>query len=107
MELKNAFGLALRDIRLSRKLTQEDFSGVSSRTYLSTLERGMKSPTLEKIDELASVMGIHPLTLLVRCYLNADPSLEATEVLQRIQSELDETSSTSNHAPAESEIADS
>lgn len=90
MELKKAFGTALRDLRVSRKLTQEDFSQVSSRTYLSTLERGIKSPTLEKIDELASVMGVHPLTLLTRCYLNATPGLEASAVLQRIRCELDE-----------------
>lgn len=89
MELKHAFAAALRDIRVSRKLTQEDFSEVSSRTYLSTLERGMKSPTLEKIDALASVMGVHPLTLLTRCYLNAAPGLSVSDLMDRVRAELD------------------
>ncbi len=33
---------------------------VSSRTYLSTLERGGKSPTIEKLDAIAKRMDIHP-----------------------------------------------
>ena len=41
MELKQSFGQALRILRTSRHLTQEDFSQVSSRTYLSSLERGL------------------------------------------------------------------
>ncbi|MCK5921298.1 MAG: helix-turn-helix transcriptional regulator, partial [Methylococcales bacterium] len=69
MELKRAFGLALKQLRSERNLSQEDFSDISSRTYLSTLERGLKSPTLEKVDELASVLEVHPLTLLVGGYL--------------------------------------
>lgn len=68
MELKTAFGEALKKHRKAKDLTQEDFSLVSSRTYLSTLERGIKSPTLDKIDEIASIMGIHPLTILLECY---------------------------------------
>ncbi len=49
--------------------TQEDFGVISSRTYVSTLERGLKSPTIVKVDELAKVINIHPLTLLALCYL--------------------------------------
>lgn len=68
MELSKAVGAALKEIRESRGLTQEDFVGVSGRTYLSEIERGLKSPTLEKLDQLAARMGIHPLELLVVCY---------------------------------------
>jgi transcriptional regulator with XRE-family HTH domain len=88
MELKAAFGLALKSLRTSRQLTQEDFETVSSRTYLSTLERGLKSPTLEKVDALASVLKVHPLTLLVDCYLRADSGVTLGDLLQRIESEL-------------------
>lgn len=42
---------------------------VSSRTYLSSLERGLKSPTIEKVEQLASVLKIHPLSLLLLAYL--------------------------------------
>ena len=43
---------ALRRIRKARGLSQEAFSDVSSRTYLSSLERDLKSPTLNKLAEL-------------------------------------------------------
>jgi len=49
-------------------MTQEDFSAKSSRTYVSMLERGVRSPTLSKIDELSETLGIHPLTLLALAY---------------------------------------
>ncbi|ROQ48436.1 helix-turn-helix protein [Marinobacter sp. 3-2] len=68
MELHEAFGQALRRQRKAKGLSQEAFTRVSSRTYLSELERGLKNPTLDKIEELATTMGIHPLTLLVECY---------------------------------------
>lgn len=88
MELKIAFGMALKTLRTSKRLTQEDFDGVSSRTYLSTLERGLKSPTLEKVDELASVLEVHPLTLLASCYLMANPETGLNDLLRRVESEL-------------------
>lgn len=40
MELKQAFGMALRQMRKSRHLSQEDFGGYSSQIYLSQLESG-------------------------------------------------------------------
>ncbi|WP_434137033.1 helix-turn-helix transcriptional regulator (plasmid) [Pseudomonas luteola] len=88
MELKQALGLALKELRNRKKLTQEDFSEVSSRTYLSTLERGLKSPTLEKIEELAGVLQVHPLSLLTLCYQyrNQEQSVEA--LFDQIRSEL-------------------
>ncbi|KTB61681.1 DNA-binding protein [Pseudomonas viridiflava ICMP 13104] len=55
--------------REAKGLTQEDFVGVSGRTYLSEIERGLKSPTLEKLDQLATRIGIHPLELLMSCYV--------------------------------------
>lgn len=68
MKLSKAVGAALKEIREAKGLTQEDFVGVTGRTYLSEIERGLKSPTLEKLDQLATRMGIHPLELLLVCY---------------------------------------
>jgi transcriptional regulator with XRE-family HTH domain len=67
--LLKRFGLGLQKARKSRELTQEDFSEVSSRTYLSSLERGMKAPTITKIDQIAAVIGVHPLSLVAYAYL--------------------------------------
>ncbi len=88
MDLKKAFGEALRKIRISQRLTQEDFSPVSSRTYLSTLERGVYSPTVEKLDAIASVLGVHPVTVLAACYLGADPSADIKTLIHRVEFEL-------------------
>ncbi|HFF2253538.1 TPA: helix-turn-helix domain-containing protein [Pseudomonas aeruginosa] len=87
MELKQSFGQALRILRTSRHLTQEDFSQVSSRTYLSSLERGLKSPTLEKLECLASVIGVHPVTLLACSYL-LDEEHSLDDLLVRVRNEL-------------------
>lgn len=80
---------ALRRIRKARGLSQEAFSDVSSRTYLSSLERGLKSPTLSKIEELCKVMGVHPLTLITLSYTGDDRKTPA-ELLERIRLELEE-----------------
>lgn len=88
MDLKKAFGGALRNLRVSKGLTQEDFSIVSSRTFLSTLERGMKGVSLEKVDGLAATMGIHPVTLIVACYLQKDESQDLEELFSRVRAEL-------------------
>ena len=68
MNIRKAFAKALKDTRQAKGLTQEDFSEISSRTYMSSLERALKSPTLDKIDELASVLNVHPVTLLIMSY---------------------------------------
>lgn len=85
----NRFAQALRETRASLGITQEDFGVVSSRTYVSSLERGIKVPTLSKIDELASVMGIHPLTLLTLAYAKSSDPKSVAQVLQIVRSELD------------------
>lgn len=58
---------------------------VSSRTYVSTLERGRKSPTLHKVDALAQVLGIHPLTLLTLAYVDGHTF---DQVKDRVEREL-------------------
>lgn len=68
MTAKSSLPEALRRIRKARGLSQEAFSDVSSRTYLSSLERGLKSPTLKKLEDLCEVLAVHPLTLLALTY---------------------------------------
>jgi transcriptional regulator with XRE-family HTH domain len=87
MELQIAFGQALRRQRRAKGLSQEAFTTVSSRTYLSQLERGLKNPTLDKVEELATTMGIHPLTLLTECFSIKDGA-EIEEIFAKITLEL-------------------
>ena len=80
---------ALKTVRKARGLSQEAFSDVSSRTYLSALERDLKSPTLSKLAELCEVMEVHPLTLLTLAYAG-DSETQADQLLAQVQKELQE-----------------
>lgn len=80
---------ALRAARKARGLTQEDFSGVSSRTYMSSLERGLKSPTFEKLTALSEALGIHPLTLLTLAFMQGKHGESLRALQARVQRELD------------------
>lgn len=86
MTLKNSFPAALKAVRKARGLSQESFSDVSSRTYMSSLERGLKSPTLSKVAELCEVMDVHPLTLLTLAF--GGDSKGVSEVIERVRREL-------------------
>mgnify|MGYP001089624961 CR=1 FL=1 len=88
MATKNSLAAALRTVRKARGLSQEAFSDVSSRTYLSTLERDLKSPTLNKLAELCEVMEIHPLTLLTLAYAG-DNTQQANQLLVQVRQELE------------------
>ena len=87
MAAKHTLSDALKTIRKARGLSQEAFSDVSSRTYMSSLERDLKSPTLNKLAELCEVMEIHPLTLLTLAYAG-DNLRKADELLAQVRQEL-------------------
>ncbi len=80
---------ALRRARRARGLSQEAFSTVSSRTYLSSLERGLKSPTIKKLEDLCDVLAIHPLTLLMLTYASGDKKA-ISGLMAQVQKELQE-----------------
>lgn len=85
---KHSLATAIRTVRKARGLSQEAFSDVSSRTYMSSLERGLKSPTLHKLTELCEVMEIHPLTLLTLAYAGNSTS-QAEQLLAQVRRELE------------------
>lgn len=87
MASHKSFATALRRVRKARGLSQEAFSDVSSRTYLSSLERDLKSPTLNKVNELAEVLEVHPLTLLSLAY-GGDKPEDLIALLTQVQREL-------------------
>lgn len=85
---KQSFPNALRTVRLARGLNQEAFSEISSRTYLSSIERGLKVPTISKVDQLCEVLGVHPLTLYTLSYMGKEKSPD--KVLAQVQREIGE-----------------
>ena len=86
-QIKSRFPKALRLSRKAKGLTQEDFDDISSRVYISALERGVKHPTLLKVDALACKLGIHPLTLLTLSYLEFFDSEQVRKLTVSIQQE--------------------
>lgn len=88
-EISLDFGRALKRARHATGVTQEQFDEVSSRTYISSLERGLKSPTLNKLEQLAAVLGLHPVTLVALAYLENVESREMQVLLERVKRETD------------------
>lgn len=84
----NNFAQALKYARKASELSQESFGLVSSRTYVSSLERGKKSPTLTKVDQLAEVMNIHPLTVLTLAYMRDQKDGSAESLFAQVLSDF-------------------
>ncbi|HHX6617991.1 TPA: helix-turn-helix domain-containing protein [Pseudomonas aeruginosa] len=88
MAAKHSLATAIRTVRKARGLSQEAFSDVSSRTYMSSLERDLKSPTMHKLVELCEVMEVHPLTLLTLAYAG-DSTRKTDQLLAQVRQELE------------------
>lgn len=87
-QIQSNFGLALRRVRKAKELTQEDFDVPSSRVHISALERGVRQPTLGKIDELAGVMKVHPLSLLALSYCKHLTADEVRRLCDKVVAEV-------------------
>ncbi|MDH1558226.1 helix-turn-helix domain-containing protein [Pseudomonas chengduensis] len=86
MELKQAIGQAFKELRVSKGLPQE--AAGASQSYISDVERGLKSPTIEKFNELATNIGVHPLIILAKGYLVAGTPETVDELLTLLKTEL-------------------
>lgn len=63
MSLKTGFATVLKAMRVSRGLTQKHMADTTSRTYMSKLEQGRSSPTIDKLTAISGALGLSPLTL--------------------------------------------
>ena len=68
MTVEKVFGQVLQEIRKERGLSQEQlgFESGYHRTYISLLERGQKSPSLNTIFQLAIALKVTPSEMLRR-----------------------------------------
>jgi transcriptional regulator with XRE-family HTH domain len=64
--VERAFGEVLRQIRKGLGVSQESLGFDSSldRTYISLLERGLKSPTIRTLFAVAKVLDVRPSDVL-------------------------------------------
>lgn len=84
MTTKKDFGAALRNIRIQKHLPQESLG--PSQSFISSIERGIRSPTLQKVEQLAVLLEINPLTLLAFAYLEEDQTVD--DLLITVREEL-------------------
>ena len=58
--LLKLFGKRIRQLRTSKKLSQEDLAAISNlhRTYIGMIERGEKNITLMNIEKLANAFSV-------------------------------------------------
>lgn len=66
MKIKQVVGDNIRFIRENKGWVQEDLAIVSkiSRTYLSEIERGLKSPTTVTLEKIAKALKVSVATLV-------------------------------------------
>jgi len=65
--LRKKFGLRLRDIRVQRRMTQEQFAEALdiSVDFLSLVERGISAPSFETLDKISRRLRIPVAALFV------------------------------------------
>ena len=65
-QLQQAFGLVLKQCRQTAGLSQEKLALECEldRTYISLLERGLRTPTLHTIFVLADHLGVSPVSMV-------------------------------------------
>jgi transcriptional regulator with XRE-family HTH domain len=63
-----AFGRVLREERKQKGMSQEELAGDAEfdRTYPSLLERGLRTPTLTVLFQIAKVLGVTAGYLVIR-----------------------------------------
>ena len=59
---EEAIGLAVRDIRRNKSLSQEQlgFAANLHRTFVSDVERGARNPTVRTLWKIAEALGVRP-----------------------------------------------
>lgn len=72
MDIDEAFGAVLRELREHRGLNQDAFGTAASRQYIGRLEKGEHSPTLERIEQIAGVLEVDAAVLILWAYDRAN-----------------------------------
>jgi transcriptional regulator with XRE-family HTH domain len=88
LELKRAIGTSIKSFRLNRDIPQESLG--PSQPYISNLEAGRGSASIDKIEQMADVLGVHPMSIIFAGYLTSNEHANKDHLFERIRMELAE-----------------
>ena len=88
MTLRTSFSTVLRALRAKRNISQREFGDTASRTFLSKLEGGRASPTLDKLEQISQRLDLSPLSLLTLT-LSADSGLSVSDLIKTLRAEME------------------
>ena len=83
----DSIGMHIREIRLQRKLTQEQLAEKVeiSPNYLGAIERGEKVPALETLLSILNALNA-PSNIILKDVVNADYPIKTTVISDKIDS---------------------
>ncbi|WP_024692644.1 helix-turn-helix domain-containing protein [Pseudomonas syringae] len=87
MSLRTSFAIALRFLRTRRQVSQRSLAESADPSYVSRLESGERSVTLEASASLAVALRADPLSLITLTYA-AELGLTPREVLANLHKDL-------------------
>ena len=87
MSLRIAYAAALRFLRKRSEVSQQQLAPAANPSYVSRLESGTRSVTLDVSQELAKALNVDPLTLLVLAYA-AERNQTPQEVMEHLLGDL-------------------
>ena len=87
MSLRIAYASALRFLRKRSEVSQQHLAPAANPSYVSRLESGSRSVTLDVSQELAKALNVDPLTLLVLAYA-AERNQTPQEVMEHLLGDL-------------------
>ncbi|WP_460151867.1 helix-turn-helix domain-containing protein [Pseudomonas sp. S2_B07] len=88
LEFKRAIGTSIKSYRLKRDIPQESLG--PSQPYISNLEAGRGSASIDKIEQMADVLGVHPMSIIFAGYLTSHEDANKEQLFERIRIELAE-----------------
>ncbi|UHH33025.1 helix-turn-helix transcriptional regulator [Pseudomonas veronii] len=103
--MKVPLAAILRALRAHKGLTQESIPEGGNRQYLSQLEHGKSSPTLDKLQDLSEAYGASPL-LLVGAATLIQEGITVDAIVGRFAEQMRELNATGTLAAARAELDD-
>ena len=90
-EIKKLLGKRIKEIRISKKLTQEQLSELTDigTTSISKIESGIYHPTDDNLEKIAKALKIEPYKLYM-CFHNKDVNDLRVEINEMIKNANDD-----------------